>query len=138
MGVDPEAVPDASEFDQSQIPEAIYKHAFHEGSKKTVYKRVKNGKVLRHRFRLHHHSRKQRQKSNDNDDINDEHIRFNSSITKEITLFTDKLDEANRTADWCRHVAYTSKYGSLMPLNCFKFELDQEAFQDSQIEVCSL
>lgn len=132
-------MPDASdEFDQSQIPEAIYKHAFHEGPKKTVYKRVKNGKVLRHRFRLHQHSRKQRQKSNDNDDINDEQIRFNSSITKEITLFTDRLDEANRSADWCRQIAYTSKYDSLIPLNCFKFELDQEAFQDRRIEVRGL
>ena len=125
LGVD--EVPNVFDFDKSQIPEAIYKHAVHSnkvGLHKDVYKRVKNGKILRHRIR------KNRRENANEDNDDDEHIRFNSSITKEITLFTQQLDETNKSADWCHQASYNARYDTLVPLKCFKFNIDQDVFKN--------
>ena len=64
-----------------------------------------------------------------------EHIRFNSSITSEITLITSKLDQKN---GWCEESTQNVRHEDLTPLNCFHFKLEQDTFKTSYIHVCAI
>jgi len=129
LGLD--AVPTASFLENEQIPEAVYKQHKLNKDQIHVQSRVKNAKVLKHRFRVTN-SRRLRSKPNEPED--EDYIRFNSSITKEITLISKALSEDTKT-DWCSEKSHNAQNELLTPLSCFNFKLDNHAFKTNQLHV---
>ncbi len=129
LGLD--AAPTTSFLEKGEVPEAVYKQHKLIQEQSRTYSRLKNSKVLKHRFRITN-SRRLREKNTEPEE--DEHIRFNSSITKEITLISKVLSD-DTPASWCSENTHNSYNELLTPLSCFKFNLENDAFKTNIVHV---